>query len=202
MKFKTFLLVISSLLICFYTNSIITANQQYKTDVVMFGDSITARGEWSELFPGINIINLGVDGDTAYNLKKRIRQVYSYNPEYCIILVGFNDICLSRDSVDFIYKNYTWVLNKLIQRDITPVIVSTTYAADVLKNYEKVNTEIDALNQMLKKYASDNNVRYIDLNSRITKNHRLSGEYATDQVHLNDKAYKIWKDEISGIIKQ
>lgn len=191
-----------SFLVCLFVSSAITANQQHKTDVVMFGDSITEQGRWENLFPDINIVNLGIGGDTAYNLKKRIYEVYRLNPKYCFILVGFNDICGSKDPVDFIFKNYISILENLKKRDITPVIVSTTYSNDILKNFKHVNSEIDRLNEKLKKYASDNNISYIDLNSRISENRQLLREFAVDHVHLNHKAYEIWRDEIKGIIEK
>ncbi len=201
-KFRSLLISLILLLVGMQVNYIYAANENNKTDVVIFGDSITYKGNWNELFPDLNIVNLGIEGDTAYNLKKRIGQVYRYNPKYCVILVGFNDICCSKDDVDFIYKNYTYVLKKLMQRNITPVIMSTTYANEKLKNYKEVNNKIYTLNNKLQLYAADNNINFIDLNKYLSKNKLLLKEYAADHVHLNQKAYKVWRNEIKGIINK
>lgn len=40
--------------------------------VVMLGDSITARGEWSEFFNSSDIANRGVEGDNAQGMLGRV----------------------------------------------------------------------------------------------------------------------------------
>src|SRR5262249_13245023 len=49
-------------------------------DVIMLGDSITAQGEWAELFPRAKILNLGLGSDTSAGLLNRLRDVIDRDP--------------------------------------------------------------------------------------------------------------------------
>jgi len=193
------LIFLIGLLVCFLMNSKIAAYQHDKADVVMFGDSLTENGKWNKLFPDINIVNLGFGGDTTHKMLRRMGEVYKYNPKYCVVMGGFNDIDQGRD-LNEIYKDYTSILKKLKNRKIIPVILSTTYVVEHFRTSALINTKIDKLNGELKEYAYNNKIIFIDLSQSLSKNHYLSPDFAVDHVHLNDKAYEIWKDKIKNII--
>lgn len=180
-------------------NLVQRSNSKPKVVVVMFGDSLTANGKWDKLFPHKNIVNLGVGGNTTYNMLKRLREVYKYHPKYCFIMAGINDLDTKREPEE-IYKDYISILNKLKNKDITPIILSTLYSRDDYEAIFRLNDKVDQLNNVLKDYALTNNLIYIDLNASFTENHCLSRKYAIDQLHLNDKAYEVWKDKIKHII--
>jgi lysophospholipase L1-like esterase len=201
MKFKVRLLLIFviGLLICLLINSKIEAYQHDKADVVMFGDSLTENGKWDKLFPDIKVVNLGFGGDTTHKMLRRMGEVYKHNPKYCFVMAGFNDIDQGRD-LNEIYKDYTSILKKLKNRKIIPIILSTTYVIDHFRTPALINTKVDALNGELKEYAFNNKIIFIDLSQSFSKNHYLSPDFAVDQVHLNDKAYEIWRNKIKNII--
>ena len=48
----------------------------------------------------------------------------------------------------------------------------------------------------MKKYAEDNNIRFIDLNKILSPNGFLDEKYTTDGIHLNGSAYILWAKEI------
>ena len=63
--------------------------------VVFLGDSITqGLGKLApHLFPGLNIANRGIIGDTSFGLKLRLAEdVLSLNPRAVVILIGTNDL--------------------------------------------------------------------------------------------------------------
>jgi len=201
MKFKVHLLLIFiiGLLICLFINSKIMAYQYHKADAVMFGDSLTANANWKKLFPHKNIVNLGRGGDSTHDMLLRIHYVYKYHPKYCFIMAGFNDLDTHRNQ-DRVYKDYFSLLEQLQQNNITPIIMSTLYARDYFDAQCQINNKIDLLNSALKDYASTNNITFIDLNESFAQNHSLSPQFAADHVHINDKAYEIWRDKIKNII--
>ena len=53
---------------------------------------------------------------------------------------------------------------------------------------------------MLVKYATENKIDYIDLNSVVSKNDLLQDEYTTDGVHLKPKGYQKWTELINAIL--
>lgn len=203
MKFNifSFLVFITGLAISLAVGPVSKANQHYETDLVMFGDSITYGGDWQKLFPDLKVVNLGVPGDTTHNLSRRMGQVFKYKPKYCIVMSGFNDLD-NNYTFDEIYTKYTIVLEKLKQKNITPIIMSTTYTADYFRPNYFINKKIYKLNNFLKEYAHNNDVIFVDLNKYLSKNGHLKREYAKDHVHLNEKAYEIWRDELKKILGQ
>ena len=78
--------------------------------------------------------------------------------------------------------------------------MSTLYAREYFDSVWKINNKIDSLNSALKDYAHTNKITYIDLNESFRENHYLAPQFAVDHVHLNEKAYKIWRDKIKNII--
>src|SRR5690606_2386392 len=71
-------------------------------DVAMVGDSITDHGEWTEMFPGENVVNRGISGDTTGGLLQRLDTIAA---EQVFVLIGINDILLGIDQ-DEIVANY------------------------------------------------------------------------------------------------
>lgn len=68
------------------------------TRVVAFGDSLTAApGSWAEILRGelaprgVELINLGVPGDTTVHLVSRFDEVAACHPDLLIVLAGTND---------------------------------------------------------------------------------------------------------------
>ena len=57
----------------------------------MLGDSITAQGEWAELFPEEKILNLGLSGDTSAGLLNRLDDVVGRKPRVVLLMIGIND---------------------------------------------------------------------------------------------------------------
>ena len=64
------------------------------------------------------------------------------------------------------------------------------------ENQGGYNSDIKELNLLMKKYAEDNNIRFIDLNKILSPNGFLDEKYTTDGIHLNGSAYILWAKEI------
>jgi lysophospholipase L1-like esterase len=57
--------------------------------VVAFGDSLTADpGSWAEV---LELVNLGVPGDTTVHLISRFAEVAAHRPDLLIVMAGTND---------------------------------------------------------------------------------------------------------------
>jgi lysophospholipase L1-like esterase len=185
----------------------------YKTtqaDIIMFGNSLTAGVNWSELLGRANVVGRGIPSDVLQGYYSRLNQVLRLKPKIIFILGGLNDI-YNWTSVEEIYAYYVKVLQKIKEEKITPVIQSTTYAG---KEWAKSwggtpevnagrNVEVDKLNKMLWDYAQKNKIDYIDLNSKMsTRDRFLRPELTWDGVHLNAEGYKIWAREVEKVLKK
>jgi len=167
----------------------LTANNTYK--IAMLGDSITDWGEWNELFERNDIINRGISGDSTDGILKRLDGINS-SVSKVFIMIGINDIGKGK-SVDYVFNNYKKIVTMLKQKNIQPIIQSTLFVNPV-KIHNRKNSDIEELNNKLKKYAIENDLVYIDLNMKLSKDKKLQSDYSYDGLHLNGDGYKAWKE--------
>ncbi len=191
----------------------------YKTkqaDIVMLGNSLTHGANWDELLGRQNVVGRGIVSDVTEGFLARLRYVYKLKPKVCLIQGGLNDI-YNWTPVEKIYSNYIRIINDLRVRGIQPVIQSTLYAgknwgSDYLARNnpnlkpEEVNAErnsqVKLLNKMLTDYARRNNIVFVDLNKKMSKNDFLRTDITYDGAHLNAKGYKIWASEIDKVLEK
>ncbi len=168
---------------------ILAVNINYK--IAMLGDSITDWGEWNELFERDDIINRGISGDTIDGVLKRLDGINS-SVSKVFILIGVNDLGNGK-SVDYVYDNYKKIVRMLKQKNMQPIIQSILYV-NPIKFHNIKNSDIEELNNKLKKYAIENDLLYIDINVKLSKDKKLRSNYSYDGLHLNGNGYKVWKE--------
>ena len=159
--------------------------------IVMLGDSITDEGEWSELW-GKVVQNRGISGDTTSGVLDRL---YTISPsiEEVYIMIGVNDIMRGAKAQD-VYLNYEKIVQFFQKKGIKVNIQSTLYIGESRK--KDFNAEVEKLNEKLKLFAKQNNIRFIDLNQILSPNKVLKADFTKDDLHLNGDAYKLWIAEI------
>lgn len=159
--------------------------------IVMLGDSITDEGEWSELL-GKVVQNRGISGDTTSGVLDRL---YTISPsiEEVYIMIGVNDIMRGAKAQD-VYLNYEKIVQFFQKKGIKVNIQSTLYIGESRK--KDFNVEVEKLNEKLKLFAKQNNIRFIDLNQILSSNKVLKADFTKDDLHLNGDAYKLWIAEI------
>ena len=88
-------------------------------DVALFGDSLTAGGDFQAYFPDVRICNLGVPGDTLQGMNERAYLLEMVKPEKVFILGGINS--LRNDNYDSTLNEYKQMVNtvcEIIHADI------------------------------------------------------------------------------------
>lgn len=165
-------------------------------DIVMLGDSLTARGEWGEFYPGASIANRGIGGDTTTGVLSRINQILEMRPKVVFILAGINDLAHHQDTPK-ILANYHKVIETLTSSGTEVVVQSTLYVSK--RSRLSDNTDITQINDGLKAYClNKNKCQFIDLNSSMSASGKLNHEYTGDGIHLNGKGYLAWREAISA----
>lgn len=167
-----------------------------QADIVMIGDSITNGAEWHELFSKVSIVNRGIGGDTTLGILNRIDSIISVKPEKAFIMVGVNDIGKGYTPEE-VFNSYKQIINTLKNNHITPYIQSTIYTGEKFSYYNK---DIKILNDLLREYALQESIVFIDLNSKLSVNEILSSRYSLDDIHLNGLGYSIWKELLDKYI--
>ena len=163
-----------------------------KVKVVFWGDSITASGNWNKLLNRNDVLNAGTKGYTTLYLMSGFDDaILKYKPDTCYLMIGINDIRLGVP-MSRTKSNYSAIIDSLVKYKITPVIQSTLYTTD-----NKINCSVDTLNGYIKAIAANKNIKYLDVNARISNNHVLTKKYSLDGLHINPLAYLKWV----GLIK-
>lgn len=164
------------------------------SDVVMIGDSITHSVNWNNLLDKNNIVNMGIPADTTAGILHRLEYIYKLNPKYVFIMSGINDIASGHD-LQRTFKNYKKIITQLQNNNIVPIVQSTLLTWD-----ENDNDKVLKLNSMLIEYCRINEVEFIDLNKKLSKDKKLIKDYSYDGIHLSSKGYEIWKKELEILL--
>ncbi len=174
-------------------------------DIIMLGNSLTDNARWNEIFDNPNIKNRGIIGDIIQGLYDRVEFITKGHPEKIFILSGVNDVShhLTPDSI-------ARAMDKLIVKIKRESPETQIYLQSWLpinndfKRYKNmIGKEMIMLqgNVLFEKLARKHNIPYINLfpwfaDSTCT----LPRELTNDGLHVNDKGYKIWRDEIAKYI--
>ena len=162
-----------------------------QTKIVMLGDSITCGANWKELLNN-SVVNRGIGMDYTTGFINRLNNIYKINPKYVFIMGGTNDIAHNYNTVDVTFKNYIFIIKSLQSHNIIPIVQSTLYA----RKSKHYNNKIQKLNTLLESYCKNNQIKFINLNKKLSKDKFLIQDYTYDGVHLNADGYKIWSNEI------
>lgn len=164
---------------------------------VMFGDSLTERGKWQDMFPQYSIGNRGISGDDTNGMLNRINDIEKTGAKKVFIMAGTNDLT-RHVSPEHVAENIISMTKELNKKGIKVVIQSTILAG---KKFEDKNKSIEAINNILKQYAESSKTPYIDLNAKLAENNLLKSSYTIDGIHLTAKGYEVWRSSISDFIK-
>jgi len=179
-----------------------------KNEIIFLGDSITDNCRWSELFQNIRVKNRGIGGDRVKGILQRLPEVVSSSPDKIFLMVGINDLAFGVD-VQEIALNYEKVIQKISETSPrTTIYVQSVLPVNMqlLSQYypkSKINGEnILKLNSYLKDLSHNLHLTYVDLYPLFTANgNQLDESYTFDGLHLNGKAYLIWKSAIDKYVQ-
>lgn len=166
--------------------------------VVFMGNSITEQ--WvricPDFFQGKPYVGRGISGQTTPQMLVRFRaDVIELKPSIVVILAGTNDIAgnTGPSTLEMIAGNIVSMTQLAIANGIKPVLCSVLPVFDYpwkpgLNPAEK----IEALNKMIKDYANENGIVYIDYYSSVVDARKgMKTEYSPDGVHPNEAGYKV-----------
>ncbi|WP_158729094.1 MULTISPECIES: SGNH/GDSL hydrolase family protein [unclassified Flavobacterium] len=166
--------------------------------VVFMGDSITEF--WSRINPSFfelkPYINRGISGQTTPQMLNRFTaDVLDLNPAVVVILGGVNDIAgnTGPTSIQSIATTIFEMVALAQANKIKVILCSVLPAYDFSWRPNQFPAEkIIALNLLIKKYALENGIYYLDyFNEMKDEKNGLKKEYGPDGVHPNLTGYQV-----------
>ena len=166
--------------------------------IVFMGNSITEGWETlhPEFFLGKPYINRGISGQTTPQMLLRFRaDVINLNPELVIILAGTNDIAgnTGPSSIKMIAHNIISMAELAMINDIKIILCSVLPVYDYTwKPGLNPVGKISALNEIIRDYAQNNGITYLDYYSSMADDRKgLIEDFTYDGVHPNKLGYTI-----------
>lgn len=197
-----------------YLNKYKTDNEQIlvptsgEKRIVFFGDSITEG--WKTIHPdffvGKSYINRGINGQTTSQMLLRFRlDVIELKPKIVVILAGGNDIAENTGPTtpERILGNIISMCELAKVNNIKVVLCSILPANDFpWKRGMEPAHKIEALNEMILKYAKANDIKYVNYYSAMADERKgLKSIYSEDGVHPNKEGYLVMEPIVETIIR-
>lgn len=168
-----------------------------RPDAVFMGNSITEL--WAhydpEFFSKNNFVGRGISGQTTAEMLVRFRQdVIDLNPRVVVIMAGINDIAMNNGYIahENILENIVSMCELAQANGIKVILCSVTPC--VVFNWRKElkpAEPIRVLNKMLRVYAEENKIYYLDYHSALTTAEGgLPEKWTFDGCHLNLECYR------------
>lgn len=168
-----------------------------RPDAVFMGNSITEQ--WAkfdaEFFEQNNFVGRGISGQTTAEMLVRFRQdVIGLNPRVVVIMAGINDIALNNGYIahENILGNIVSMCELAKANGIKVILCSVTPCLQFRWRKELEPAEpIRELNKMIRAYAEENKIYYVDYHSALTTDEGgLPEKWTKDGCHINLECYR------------
>lgn len=167
--------------------------------IVFLGDSITQGwGSLAQDFPGLNVANRGIGGDTTRGLRYRLKEdVLDLHPKAVVLLIGTNDLELG-STPEAIAENIKAIVTDLRAENSTLAVllckVMPSYSGNSrpADKIQKINALVD------EEFAGDPATIRIDTYSIFAdESGDAKIEEFPDRLHPNSVGYAKWKSALT-----
>jgi lysophospholipase L1-like esterase len=171
-----------------------------KVDVVFLGDSITAGGNWNDMFPNVRLANRGIGGETIQEIELRIDEILALDPKAIFLMAGINDV-YRNTSTEEIIESFKRVVSKFIDKGIKVYLQGTLECSLELCGNRRLK-QVAEVNKILKDtFLNSEFIFFVDINSTLGSSKGLLVEYSDDGIHLNPTGYVAWRDFIKPYVE-
>ena len=180
-----------------------------RPDVVFMGNSITDC--WADTVPAFfadnNFVGRGISGQVSSQMLVRFQEdVINLHPKVVVICCGTNDIAQNNGPItlEHILHNIKSMCQLARANKIKPVVCSTLPAKGFKWRPDmKPANDIIRLNEMIKAYAQENKIPYVDYHSALKdEENGLPRKYSKDGVHPNAHGYAVMESVIMPVLKK
>ena len=189
-------------------NAALTATDDVRRRIVLFGDSITFH--WPEdLLPDdatMRFVNRAIPGQNTSQMLLRFEDdVVALGPAVVVILAGTNDLRAHagrpedlRDGVTRQFqRNITAMADIAAARQISVVLCSITPVGPSQAGVFRDPATIIVLNQWLAHFAQERALTYLDYHEDLRQEDGLlKPEFSTDDLHVNRAGYHVMNSRL------
>ena len=168
-------------------------------DIVFLGNSITeGGGNWDARFNNPKVKNRGIAGDTTEGVLARLGELIYFKPAQVFMLIGINDLFRDDMSSQNVHDNIISIVRKIHEESPETKICVQTILPTTTNNLKE---KIKLTNRMLGESESKETYELIQLYSHfVTEEDSMNNELSVDGIHLNEKGYNLWVENIKNII--
>lgn len=173
-------------------------------DIIWLGDSLTEKGEWSELFGDNRHKNRGISGDYVDGILKRLPTILANQPKAIILMAGTNDLLMGMNPQKLM-TYYRKVVEKIrVDSPNTKLVIESVLPINTKKwVLPQKNKAILEFNELLQELAKEKGLVYVDLHQKMRdETGLLSEKYTFDGIHLSGEAYWVWKKTLDPVVEQ
>jgi lysophospholipase L1-like esterase len=166
--------------------------------VVMLGDSLTQRAQWSEITGCRFAANRGIGGDVSAGVLRRLDDVTKLRPSAVFLMIGINDIA-KRVPTETIVGNVRRTIERLNDAGAK---VYLTLVLPVTRGYvPKMNPTVAELNAAYITLAKETKATVVDFREEMrTPEGALRNELTVDGIHLSPDGYRVWRDAVTPLV--
>ena len=159
---------------------------------VFLGDSLTEQGNWAQRFPELEVVNLGVSGDTTEQVLERLDEVIEKRPDTVVVMVGTNDLAWRR-SVEQIVRNMESILWRL-HHELPGVRI---LVQSVLPRDRELADRVRDINIHVRQFAPTVKAEWVDLWPVFAaEDGEIKTAFSADRLHLNEAGYEAWAETL------
>ena len=167
--------------------------------LLFIGDSLIEFYDWERRFPGHEVFNYGISGETVEGLLSRLSSVLEkvVTADFVFIMTGINNMAMG-------YRDFPGTYRRIITQIKAKTPSSKIFVHSLLPVLFPFisNDEVRGINGELRKMAEEENVFYSDIHSVFLdpSGSPVASYLLDDGVHLSDEGYQVWSSEIEKLL--
>lgn len=188
-------------------------------EIIFLGNGLTEGFDLS-VFNIPNMLNRGISDDFTEGVLKRLSEVTARKPKKIFLMIGINDI-LEKVPLNDICSNYERIIQqvkqetpgtKLYIQSALPVYLRKSgeamgdaarpYTESWLTTTKSMNNTISEYNKRLEQLCSKYRLTFINLHPYFLQENVLKHEYTYDGIHLGEKGYRVWRQQVAPYVEE
>ncbi|MEX2639551.1 MAG: GDSL-type esterase/lipase family protein [Balneolales bacterium] len=178
-------------------------NSHPEKAILFVGSSSIKGWDTHRAFPGRAVINRGFGGshisDVAFYYPQAIKK---YDPGLVVFYAGDNDIAANKP-VEQVFGDYRSLVDRILgdNPDVRFLYISIKPSGSRWDKWNKMK----AFNQQVNEYNLKNDrLFYVDLATPLlnSEDRPDNGYFLEDQLHLNDRGYRVWNEKMRAELEK